>query len=208
MLVQVSILMLMTLTLIIISEKLSHNNYTTWARFMHLSIGGSGKLNHITASPPSKDSTEFNELAQDDYGFTAKILSNISPELVSQFLHYPSAKPLWEGLELLYSSKQDLLQIYDLTIKANNLKQKKDTIESFFRKLTAIWQELDRRIPNPMTSPTDFTTYNEIQQKNWLYQFVSGLNNTYVKDRREHLNRDKRPTAEEAYATIQREIVR
>lgn len=29
-------------------ENLSHNNYTTWARLMYLSIGGIGRLDHIT----------------------------------------------------------------------------------------------------------------------------------------------------------------
>ena len=57
-----------------------------------------------------------------------------------------------------------------------------------------------------MTSPTDINIYNEIQQKNRLYQFFSVFNDTYDKDKRELLNRNKRPTAEEAYAAIRREI--
>lgn len=78
---------------------------------MHLSIGGLGKLSHITISPPSKDSSDFSKRDQNDYGLTAKILSNISLKQVTQFLDYLSAKALWEGLESLYSSGQDKLQI-------------------------------------------------------------------------------------------------
>ena len=44
----------------------------------------------------------------------------------------------------------------------------------FFSKLTTIWQELDRRILNPMTSPTEITTYNEIQQKIGYTNFFQG----------------------------------
>lgn len=156
--------------------------------------------------PPSKDVPEYAKWAQDDYSLISKILGNISSDLVTQFLDYPTAKSLWDGLESLYSSDQDELQIYDLTVKENNLKQHKDSIETFYSKLTALWKEIDRRVPNLMTCPEDITTFNEITQKNRLYQFLSWLNDTFDKDRRDLVNREKLPTVEEAYAAVRREI--
>lgn len=74
--------------------------------------------------------------------------------------------------------------------------------------MVSIWKEIDSRIPNPMKHPEDITIYKEISQRNKLYQFLSGINETYDKDRRDILNKTPLPTVEEAYASIRREISR
>lgn len=86
------------------------------------------------------------------------------------------------------------------------MKQNKDPIEVFYGKLTAVWKEIDRRVPNPMKYPEDITIYHEKTQEHRLYQFLAGLDDTFDKDRRDLINREKMPTVEEAYATIRRKV--
>ena len=59
-----------------------------------------------------------------------------------------------------------------------------------------------------MKDPEDKIIYNQLTQKNRLYQFLAGVNETFDKERRDLLLQDPLPTAEEAYACIRREIIR
>ena len=87
---------------------------------MHLAISGRGRLNHITADPPSKNDLEYNQWTRYDSIVISWILENIDPNLVNQFLDFPTAKDK-QGIETLYSSERDGLQIFDLTVKTNKI---------------------------------------------------------------------------------------
>ncbi|XP_057516442.1 uncharacterized protein LOC130797733 isoform X1 [Amaranthus tricolor] len=191
-----------------IPEKLNHKNFTKWAKLMQLELGGRGRLNHITASPPSQEDPDYTKWSQRDSLVISWIIGNIDPELQNQFLDYPTSRDLWKGIELLYGGTKDGLQIFDLMVKANKIQQGRDPIEIYYSKLTGVWKEIDRRSPNPMNSPEDKTTYNQITQQNRLYQFLAGVDETLDKDRWDILNREPLPTPEEAFAIIRREINR
>ena len=136
------------------------------------------------------------------------IISNISTDLINQFLDYTIAKDLWRGIEVLLSSGRDELQIFDLSSQANNLKQNQDPLEVFYGKLNTIWKEIDRRQPNPMIHAEDITIFNTFIQKQRLFQFLAGIHDTFDKEKRDLLHQDPLPTVEVAYATIRREISR
>lgn len=59
-----------------------------------------------------------------------------------------------------------------------------------------------------MKHTVDINIYNEITQQQKLYQFLSGINEIYDKDRRDILHKIPVPTVKEAYASIRREISR
>lgn len=106
------------------------------------------------------------------------------------------------------SSGRDELQIFDLSSQANTLKQNRDSLEVFYGKLITIWKEIDRRQPNAMIHAEDITIFNTFIQKQRLFQFLAGINETFDKEKRDSLNQDPLPTVEMAYATIRREISR
>ena len=193
---------------LLISEKLTNQNYTKWSRLMHLAISGRDRLNHIIDDPPPTNDPAYNQWIRSDSIVISWILENIESDLVNQYLDFPTAKTLWQGIETLYSSGRDGLQIFDLTVKTNKIQQGPDTIETYYSKLIVLWKEIDRRQPNPMKDPCDIIIYNQITQQNKLYQFLGGINETYDKDRRDLLLLDPLPTVEEAYASIRREILR
>ena len=101
-----------------ISEKINHGNYTKWSKLMHLGIGGRGRLKHITASPPAADDPEYTKWAQRDSNVVSWIIENIDSHLKKQFLDYPNTRELWCGIETMYGSERDGLQMFDLTVKA------------------------------------------------------------------------------------------
>ena len=59
-----------------------------------------------------------------------------------------------------------------------------------------------------MKHAEDITIYNEIKQRERLYQFLAGVHDSLDKERRDLLLRDPLPTVEEAYSHVRREIIR
>ena len=154
-----------------ISEKLTNQNYTKWSRLIHLAISGRDLLNHIIDDPLSKNDPAYNQWTRSDSIVISWILENINPDLVNQYLDFPTAKTLWQGIETPYSSGRDGLQIFDLTVKTNKIQQGTNIIETYYRKLLMLWKEIDRRQPNPMKDPGDILTYNKLINKTGCTNF-------------------------------------
>ena len=126
-----------------LAEKLDYQNYTTWCKMMQIALECRGRLNHIIDDPPSISDPNYRAWKQKDSIVLSWIISNISTDLINQFLDYTIAKDLWRGIEVLLSSGRDELQIFDLSSQANNLKQNQDPLEVFYGKLNTIWKEID-----------------------------------------------------------------
>ena len=191
-----------------LAEKLNYQNYTTWCKMMQIALECRGRLSHIIDDPPSITDSNYKTWKQKDSIVLSWIISNIDTDLVNQFLDYTIARDLWKGIEVLLNSGRDELQIFDLSSQANSIKQNQDPLEIFYGKLTTIWKEIDRRQPNPMVHAEDITIFNTYIQKQRLFQFLAGINETFDKEKRDLLNQEPLPTVETAYATIRREISR
>ena len=191
-----------------LTAKLNDRNYTVWSRLMSLAIKGRGRLKHIIGPSPNEEASEYQKWQEADSIVITWIIENIEPDLVTQYLDYPTAQELWKGIEATYSSGRDQLQVYDLTVRGYNIKQAGQTIEKFYNTLQTIWKEIDRRMPNPMVCSDDITTHNKLIQQGRLYQFLQGLDDSFDKDRRDLLKEDPLPSVENAYATIRREVAR
>ena len=59
-----------------------------------------------------------------------------------------------------------------------------------------------------MIHAEDITIFNTFIQKQRLFQFLAGINETFDKEKRDLLNQDPLPTIEMVYATIRHEISR
>uniref|UniRef100_A0A803LQS3 Reverse transcriptase Ty1/copia-type domain-containing protein n=1 Tax=Chenopodium quinoa TaxID=63459 RepID=A0A803LQS3_CHEQI len=191
-----------------VAEKLNFTNYTKWCKLMQIAISGRGRLNHITANPVPPDDPEYAQWAQRDSLVLSWIIENIDGDLVNQFLDYKHARDLWKGIETLLSSGRDELQTFDLNTKAASLKQGSENLEVYFSKLNTLWKEIDRRMPNPMKCSEDITLFNSFIQRQRLYQFLAGVNDSLDKEKRDLLNQDPLPSIDAAYAFIRREIAR
>ena len=95
-----------------------------------MAISGRGQLNHIIAEPPPKTDPGYSQWTRYD-SIVSWIIEKIDLELVNQFLDFPRAKTLWEGIETLFSSGRNGLQIFDLIVKANKIQQGSEPIEKY-----------------------------------------------------------------------------
>ena len=173
---------------------------------MQIAINSRGKFKHITNEPSKITDPEYPQWAIHDSIVISWIIENIDAEIVNQFIDYNTARDLLQGIENLLNSGRDELQIYDLSSTATTLRQGNSTIETYFGKLSMLWKEIDRWMPNPMTCSQDITEFNNFIQRQRLYQFLTGINENLDIERRDLLHMDPLPTVDVAYATIRREI--
>ncbi|XP_076941831.1 uncharacterized protein LOC143611515 [Bidens hawaiensis] len=182
-----------------ISIKLNSQNYALWARMIRVAIGGKSKslLGHLSRNPAPTEPTDeaYEQWEQDDLVMFSWLIQNIEPDLASNLTEFPTAKTLWDALVLTYSSGKDKLQMFNLHVKANEMKQNGSPLEDFWIVMQGIWGEIERRDPNPMTCTTDISTY-----KQKLFQFLNALDRQYETIKREILRWDPLPSVEKEMA--------
>ncbi|KAB2009975.1 hypothetical protein ES319_D10G203300v1 [Gossypium barbadense] len=190
-----------------LSTKLNQYNYSLWARLMRMAIGSRGQLRHITGvpAPPEKSTLDYTKWEQTDLLVCSWMLDNMEAELITDYAEYPTAKDLWDGLATTYSQGREGVQLFDLTVRANTMKQGTDTLEVYYSKLQRLWREIEVRQPNPMICADDITMFNKLRSDQKLYQFLAGIGEEFDSDKRDLLKTEPLPTSEAAYATIRRE---
>ena len=99
---------------------------------------------------------------------------------------------LWKGIETLLSSERDELQTFDLCSKVATLKQNQEPIEIYYTKLNTLWKDtklntlwkkINRHMPNPVKHEDKITIYNGYIQRQRVYHFLVGVNDTFYKER-------------------------
>ncbi|CAH1425289.1 unnamed protein product [Lactuca virosa] len=117
-----------------ISISLNNQNYALWARMIRVAIGGKSKslLNHLSSNPPEATNERYEQWEQNDLVVFSWLIQNIEPSLASNLTEFPTAKTLWDALVVTYSSGKDKLQLFDLHVKANEIKQRGIPLEDLW----------------------------------------------------------------------------
>ncbi|KAL3651990.1 hypothetical protein CASFOL_001671 [Castilleja foliolosa] len=193
-----------------IEPKLNEKNYFIWARKVKIALGGRGRWHHITGvpEPPKINEPDYYIWEQNDLQVLSWIIDSMEIDLCGQFLEYPTAHELWDGILKTYRSGEDALQIYDLNIQANRLQQGEQSIEKYYQNCQAIWREIDRRDPNDMETPIDILKFNKRMQTFRLYQFLHGADLKFDSVKRDLLKETPLSTVETAYSALRREAAR
>ncbi|KAG6424722.1 hypothetical protein SASPL_115142 [Salvia splendens] len=133
----------------------------------------------------------------------------MEPKLVLQFAQLQTAKALWRSLITTFGVRADLVQVYDLEIRTNQLKQGNESLEQYWGDLQQLWIKIDARTPCPYTCcEKGINTYKKETEIKRLYQFLSGLDDKYDALRRELLKQSPEPSAEDAFGIVKQEETR
>nr|GEZ33881.1 putative ribonuclease H-like domain-containing protein [Tanacetum cinerariifolium] len=94
---------------------------------IRVAIGGKSKalLLHLTSDPPEQSSETYEQWEQEDLIVFSLLIQNIEPTLAGNLTKYHTAKTLWDALVIMYNSRRDKLQTFNLHVKANDITQNK-----------------------------------------------------------------------------------
>ncbi|KAL3635734.1 hypothetical protein CASFOL_020292 [Castilleja foliolosa] len=171
---------------------------------MHLAIDARDKLQHLSGNPipPAKTEPDYPKWRKSHVVVFNWIIDSIDDDLIGQFIEYTTTKELWDGITATFRSGENELQIYDLNIKAMELKQgdrsglSKQSGERSIDVNQTRWSTL--RTSTPITNSNKNTGY---------ISFLPVLtSNMTVK--RDLLRGQKIPSIEDAYAALRYEAAR
>ena len=113
-------------TVMIVSEKLTSDNYREWSQSMILALDGRNKLEYVNgeAEMPSKTEAQaFRKWKLENALVSSWLINAMSTSLKKSFMYLPSAREIWEALRETYSTVGNRSRIFDIKKKLWLLKQ-------------------------------------------------------------------------------------
>jgi gag-polypeptide of LTR copia-type/Retrotransposon gag protein len=193
-----------------IAIKLDGTNFGLWSQVVEMFVLSKDKLGHLNgerAQPPEGDLTHH-KWKIDDSIVKGWIINSLVPNLIGNFIRFPTAKEVWDAIATTFFDGNDTSQVYDLKKRVSRLKQSGGQVEEYYNSLQALWREIDFRRPNPMKCKEDIEKYNQVMQEDRVYTFLDGLDDRLDGVRADVLQLTPLPTVEQAYARVRREDMR
>ncbi|XP_017972387.1 PREDICTED: uncharacterized protein LOC108661090 [Theobroma cacao] len=177
---------------IIITPKLTSNNYSSWSRSFLLALSIRNKSGFIDGSIPEPD-----------------LLESISPPIASTVFYIRKASEVWETLKERFSQPNDA-RICNLQFNLYNMSQGTRSVYAYFIELNCIWEKLRNYRPLPHCScgkcnSACFQTYIDQYQKDSVFRFLNGLNESFSTLRSQILMMKPFPLLNEAYNLVIRD---
>ena len=95
--------------------------------------------------------------------------------LIVNFIHFPTAKAVWDAVTTTNFDGADTSQLYDLQRRVTRMRHGGGLIEKYYNDLEGLWREIHFRRPNPMECATDISKYNSLIHEERVYDFLDGL---------------------------------
>ncbi|KAJ1686696.1 hypothetical protein LUZ63_018086 [Rhynchospora breviuscula] len=189
------------------SVPLNGHNYLSWAKAVHISLGGKGKLGHINGKlpPPPETSPNFEQWQSDDLLVIKWLLNSMDPEIENIFLlSADTALDLWQTVHNMYGQENNHARIYELKLEIAQIKKDNKSNTEYLGLLKTKWQELAFYLP----PTTDLKIIQARTEQDCIYQYLSGFDSSYEQIRSQILNSAELPSLATVAATIQREETR
>ncbi|XP_050156214.1 uncharacterized protein LOC126630108 [Malus sylvestris] len=131
--------------LVLVSKKLNGDNYTTWARGIHISLSVKNKLGFITGDIEEPSSSEDPDTHAAWRCCNDMILSwllhSLKPELVESVLFSTTAQAVWDDLCERFS-QSNIPRIFQLNRELATISQGTSFVSAYFTRLKGLWDEL------------------------------------------------------------------
>ncbi|XP_042944479.1 uncharacterized protein LOC122278348 [Carya illinoinensis] len=127
---------------LLVSEKLSNNNYHSWSQSMFLSSKACNKLGFIDGSFPIPAETDslFAPWSKCDIIVLSWLLNSLSPKIAQSVIYVDSSYAMWLELEERFSQGNGL-RIFELQNAISTLCQEQHDISTYFIELKVLWDE-------------------------------------------------------------------
>ena len=93
-------------------------------------------------------------------------------------LYVNSAQEIWKELKERFSQTNEP-RIYQLQKSISSLQQEQLSVSFYYTQLKGFWDELMNYRPLPVCTYGALKTLADIQQQNYIIQFLMGLNDSY-----------------------------
>ncbi|XP_015165801.1 uncharacterized protein [Solanum tuberosum] len=184
-------------------QLLGIGNYMLWSRSIRLALLGRNKLGLI-------DGTVKKEMYSVElWGHWERVnaivlswlLNSVSKELLSGLAFASSAFDVWTDLRERFD-RVDGSRTYSLHKDIASMQQGTTSVSEYYTRLKTLWDEFEILVPAPCCNcevSKGFVTHMNRQK---VYQFLMGLNESYQQARSQILMLDPLPTINHVYSMI------
>lgn len=191
----------------ITSIKLNGENFLRWSQSVRMYIRGRGKMGYLTGEkkePATGDSSYATWDAENSMVMTW-LVNSMEEDISSNYMCYHTAKELWDNVNQMYSDLGNQSQVYELTLKLEEIRQGEDTVTRYFNSLKRLWQDLDLFNDYEWKCTHDCNHYKKMVEDNRIFKFLIGLNMEFDEVRGRIIGRQPLPSIGEVFSEVRRE---
>jgi hypothetical protein len=106
------------------------------------------------------------------------LINFVSKEIAASIIYIDSAADMWTDLQDRFSQLNGP-RIFQLQQNMSSLSQNNDSVSTYFTALKGLWDELDNHQPLPCCTCGAMKILQAKHQRQYVYQFLMGLNESF-----------------------------
>ncbi|KAJ9700568.1 hypothetical protein PVL29_006057 [Vitis rotundifolia] len=184
--------------------RLNGDNFLRWSQSVRMYIRGRGKMGYLTGEKkaPAVDDPNYAIWDAENSMVMTWLVNSMKEDISSNYMCYPTAQELWENQ--MYSDLGNQSQIYELTLKLDEIRQGADNVTKYFNSLKRIWQDLDLFNTYEWKFAEDGRHHMKTMEDNRIFKFLAGLNVEFDEVRGRIIGRQPLPSIGEAFSEVRR----
>ncbi|XP_015165096.1 uncharacterized protein [Solanum tuberosum] len=178
-------------------------NYALWSRSIKLALLGRNKIGLVDGSCKQEDvSAELRgQWERVNAIVLSWLLNSVSKSLLGGVAFASSAQAVWNDLKERFD-QLDGSRTFSLHKDIATLQQGTDSVSVYFTKLKTLWDEFETLVPPPGCNCEKSRGFVDHLNRQKLYQFLMGLNESFGQARSQILLMNPIPTVNHAYAMV------
>ncbi|XP_068650637.1 uncharacterized protein [Aristolochia californica] len=195
---------------VLVLQLLTGDNYISWSRAMLIALSVKNKVGFVDSSipePQSADPILLNSWTQNNNMVLSWILNLVSKEISASVIFAASAREMWLDFRDRFQQRNDP-RIFQLKRELINLRQDKDSVNTYFTKLKTIWEELSNYRPNcscGTCSCGDVKNLTDFHHMEYIMSFLMGLDDSFSQVRGQLLLMDLMPPINRVFSLVVQE---
>ncbi|XP_042976284.1 uncharacterized protein LOC122307457 [Carya illinoinensis] len=192
---------------ILVTDRLNGDNYHSWSRSMSKVISAKNKTGFITGihkKPKSKADPLYLPWIRCNDMVVSWILNSVAKNIGSSILYIDNASDMWKDLQDRFS-QGNRPRIFQLHKAISSLKQDQKSVSDYYTELKSFWDELANYRRLPQCSVETLRFFEEIQQEEYVMQFLMGLSDSFNSIRSQILLIDPFPSMNKVISLVLQE---
>ena len=194
-------------SLVLVTELLTTENYITWSRSMRRALRARNKLGFISGNivrPTNEEDPLFEMWERCNDMVVSWIQNAVSTDIKHTLAFVDDAQMVWIELKDRFT-QQNGPRIFQLRRDLATLRQDRDSMSAYFGNLKTLWDEMIVYNPMPLCTCGQLKVLSERYQRDYVIQFLMGLNDQYTNARDQIMLIEPLPSINKVFSLIQQQ---
>jgi hypothetical protein len=193
---------------ILVTQLLTGDNYYTWSRSMFMALTAKNKLQFINGALPKPHTSgpDFFAWTHCNNMVLSWIINFVSKEITTSVISVDSAETMWNDLRDRFSQENGP-RIFQIHKAISAVSREDKSVSSYFTALKGLWDELLIYRPLLVCLCGKFSygvlkTLTEYHHKEYVLQFLMGLNESFSHVKGQILLMDPLPPINKVFSLV------